>query len=440
MNDAVHTPTTRSDTDELRRFRRWSLAVVAGTLLGFAGWAAWAPLDEGVPAAGQVSLDTKRKAVQHATGGVVRSVHVKEGDAVPANALLVELDNATARANLETVRQRYYGLLAIEARLLAERAGHATPRWSPELQAVAAEPTIAVHLTTQSALLASRRAGLAAEREAANQNIAAQRAQIASNQAALPMRQAQLASLRSELGLLNELVAEGYAPRNRQRELERQLDDINLTINELQGTNARLLRSIDETRQRLLAREAEARKEAETQLTEVTREVQADAERIKAVRDEMTRTEIRSPAAGQVVGLAFQTVGGVIPPTQKIMDIVPAGEALVIEVRVPPALIDRVRDGTPVDVRFGAFAHAPQLVADAKVLSVSRDALSDPQNGQVYFLARAGLTKAGQKALGGRELQPGMPVEVVFRTGERTLLAYLLHPLTKRLAASMKEE
>lgn len=440
MTTAVEDATPHPAVDDLRRYRLLGMVIVLSGLLGFLIWSALAPLGEGIPAAGQISIDTKRKAVQHATGGVVKTVHVKEGDTVAANALLIELDAAAAQANLETVKQRYYGLLAIQARLYAERSGQAQPAWSTELSAVAQEPAMATHMGTQTMLLAARRAGLAAEREAAQQNIAATRAQLDAAQAALPLRQAQLASLTSDLHSLKPLVAEGYAPRNRQAELERQADDLRLAINELQGSSIRLQRNIAEVNQRLLAREAEMRKEAETQLADVTREVQTDAERIKAVRDELTRTTIRAPAAGQVVGLGFQTVGGVIPPGQKIMDIVPQGDRLIIETRVPPTAVDKVKDGTLVDVRFGAFAHTPQLVASAKVLSVSRDALTDAQTGQVYFLARIALTAQGQTALGQHELQAGMPVEVVFLTGERTLLDYLLHPFTKRIAAAMKEE
>ena len=425
---------------ELRHYRRLGLTVVLVALVGFFAWAAVAPLDEGVPAAGQVAIDTKRKAVQHPLGGVVRSVLVKEGDQVAANALLMELDSASAKANLESVRQRYYGLLAVQSRLLAERGGAGMITWPPELAEAAKDPLIQMHMSTQTSLLATRRSGLVAERQVSAQSIAAQRAQITANQSALPLRQAQLDSVRAELQQLRGLVSEGYAPETRQRELERQADDLRLAINELQGTNARLLRSMEETTQRMLAREADLRKEVETQLAEVTREVQADAERIKAVRDELTRTEIRAPVAGQVAGLAFQSPGGVVPPTQKIMDIVPSGEQLLIEARVPPTSIDRVRDGSLVDVRFGAFSHTPQLVADGKVLSVSRDAFTDQQTGITYFLARVILTDAGRATLGKREMQPGMPVEVVFRTGERTLLEYLLHPLTKRIASSMKEE
>lgn len=425
---------------ELRRLRRIGLGVVLGSLLGFIVWAALAPLDEGVPAAGQVAIDTKRKTVQHATGGIIRKVLVREGDQVAPNALLMELDAAAAQANFEQVRQRYLANLAAQARLQAERSGMAAPSWPAELLANPADRLATAHIATQTALLATRRSGLDAERRAAAESIAGQRAQLVANETSLPLRRAQLANVESELTAIRDLVKDGYAPMTRQRELERQADDLRLSLADLTGANQRLTRAIQEIGLRQQAREAEWRKEVDTQLTEVTRDAQADADRLRQLRDELGRTEVRAPSGGQVVGLAFQTPGGVVPPMQRIMDIVPQGEQLVIECRLPPMVIDRVHDGLPVDVRFAAFAHAPQLVVEGQVLSVSRDALADPQTNQTFFLARVGITPQGLKTLGQRQLQPGMQVEVVLRTGERTLLTYLLHPLTKRIAASMKEE
>jgi protease secretion system membrane fusion protein len=178
----------------------------------------------------------------------------------------------------------------------------------------------------------------------------------------------------------------------------------------------------------------------QSQLADVGREVPADAEKFQAAKDDLGRIDIKSPATGQVVDLAFQTVGGVIGPGQKLMDIVPEEQALLIEARVAPHMIDRVHRDMPVDVRFSSFAHSPQLVVDGKVVSISADVLVDAQSGVSYYLARVGVTADGYKILGKRQLQPGMPVEVIFLGGERSMLTYLLSPLTKRLAASMKEE
>jgi len=242
-----------------------------------------------------------------------------------------------------------------------------------------------------------------------------------------------------ELKSTRELVKEGYAPRNRQLELERMVAEANSSMTELLGNIARGQSAIGELRQRVIARQQEYRKEVEGQLGEVTREVQSDEGKFRALSDDLARIEIKSPASGQVVGLTVQTVGGVIQPAQKLMDIVPENELLLVETKVAPNLIDKVHAGLPVDIRFTSFANSPQLVVDGKVVSISGDLLTE-QNGSMYYLSRVSVTPEGYKRLGKRVLQPGMPVEVVFKTGERSLLVYLLHPLSKRLAAAMKEE
>ncbi|MCX7169732.1 MAG: HlyD family efflux transporter periplasmic adaptor subunit, partial [Proteobacteria bacterium] len=190
---------------------------------------------------------------------------------------------------------------------------------------------------------------------------------------------------------------------------------------------------------RAIQRSQEYRKEVDTQLSEVRREVQADAEKYKASTQELGRTVIRAPSEGQVLGLTVQSVGAVVGPGQKLMDIVPKNETLLLEAKVPPHLIDKVHAGLEVDVRFSSFAHSPSLVVQGKLESISSDLLSE-QNGSVYYLARISITPEGMKELGNRQMQAGMPAEVVIKTGERTVLTYLLHPLFKRMAASMKEE
>jgi protease secretion system membrane fusion protein len=296
-------------------------------------------------------------------------------------------------------------------------------------------------MATQEQLLVSRRSALRADLQAIEEGIQGQQALLHAYGGMLGNRREQLVLLRDELTNTRSLVGEGYAPRNRQLELERMVAESNAAVAELLGNSARARQAIAEMRQRAIARRQEYRKEVDTQLAEVTREVLADAEKFVALKADLQRMDIRAPAAGQVVGLAVQTVGGVIQPGQKLMDVVPAGEPLLLEARVAPHLIDKVHAGLPADVRFSAFAHSPQLVVGGNIESISGDLLTDPQDPhQAYFLARVRVTPEGMRALGTRQMQPGMPVEVIIKTGERSLLTYLLHPLTKRMAASMKEE
>jgi len=426
------------ETRRIARLGVWAIGVGFG---GFLLWAAFAPLDEGVPTNGMVSVDTKRKAVQHLQGGIVREVLVREGQMVDANQVVVRLDDAVARANYESSRQRYLGLRAMEGRLLAEQMGLSTIAFHPELLAAgASDPLIRQHITVQNQLLQSRRASLAANLGALDQSIQGQQALLEGYRGVLVNRNNQLALLERELKGIRDLVAEGYAPLNRQMELERNMADVSASVADVKANLARAQSAILEVRQRADALRSEYRKEVDTQLAEVRRDVQAETEKFKALTEELARTEIRTPVTGQVVGLAIQTVGGVAQAGQKLMDVVPQNEALVLETQVAPNLIDRIHPGAPVDVRFSTFAHTPQLVVTGIVDSISADILTDPSGKFSYYLARVSITTEGMKTLGKRQLQPGMPVEVVIKTGERSLLTYLLHPLLKRVSASMKEQ
>lgn len=425
-------------TGRAARIGLWALGIGLG---GFLAWASLAPLDEGVPSSGMVSIDTKRKTVQHLSGGLIKDVLVREGDLVKEGQLLIRLDEAVARATFEAARQRYVGLRAMEGRLLAEQRGQGKVSFHPDVvQASQQDPQMREVVYTQEQLFNARRAALQAELQSTQESIQGQQGLIQSYEGMLENRKNQLNLLGEELTHTRELVKEGYAPRNRQLELERMRADASSAIAELQGNTIRAKRTITELQQRAILRQQEYRKEVETQLAEVSREVPGDAEKYRAAKDDLSRIEIKSPATGQVVGLAFQTVGGVVGPGQKLMDIVPQDQALLIEARVAPHLIDRVQQGLPVDVRFSSFAHTPQLVVQGKVVSVSGDLLVDQQTNVSYYLARVGVTADGYQQLGKRQLQPGMPVEVIFITGQRSLLTYLLLPLTKRMAASMKEE
>ena len=420
------------------RMGLWALAIGLG---GFLLWAGFAPLDEGVPGPGMVAIDTKKKAVQHLTGGLIKEVFVREGDQVKEGQLLVRLDEAVAKANLETIRQRYIGLRATESRLQAEQRGLPKISFHPDVvEAAAQDAQIKQMVFNQEQLFQSRRSGQLAEIQSIEESILGQEGMIQAYGEMLTNRKQQKALLADELANTKTLVSEGYAPRNRQLELERMSSEISSGLAELQGNTIRARRSVSELKQRVIVRRQEVKKEVETLLADVGREVEADAEKFRAARDDLSRIDIKSPAAGQVVAIAFQSAGGVVGPGQKLMDIVPQDQSLLIEARVAPHLIDKVRTGLNVDVRFSSFANSPQLVVDGKVVSVSSDLIVDAQTSVSYYLARIAVTNEGYVKLGKRQLQSGMPVEVVFITGERSMLTYLLHPLTKRLAASMKEE
>jgi protease secretion system membrane fusion protein len=426
-----------TDTHAPARLGFWVLGVGFG---GFLIWAALAPLDEGVPTSGMVTIDTKRKTVQHLSGGIVKAVHVREGQFVRQDEALLELDEAVTRANFERARLDYYTLRSTEARLVAEQTGTDRILFHPDLLRAKNDPLVAAMIANQEALFLSRRMALETELQVLNESIRGYIASIEGYQGLLSARQAQLRLLQEESKGLRDLVAEGYAPRNDLLALERSTAETLGSIADLQGNIERARSASTETRLRILQRKQEFRKEVDAGLAEVKGQVEAESERFIALRDDMKRTVIRAPVDGQVVGISAQTVGGVIAAGQKIMDIVPQNESLLLEAQVLPHLIDRVHPGFKADIRFSAFAHSPQLVVPGRVVSIASDLLVNEQTGAGYYLARVSVTDEGLKILGNRQMQAGMPAEVIIITGERSMLTYLLRPLLKRIAVSMKEE
>lgn len=449
VNPAANTETDQQENNQLQVDTnspiRWGASILAIGLGGFLLWAALAPLDEGVPAQGVVSIDTKRKLVQHLSGGIVKEVRVKEGQLVKTGDVLLTLDNAAAKARYEEVRQKYVGDRALENRLLAEQTGAKSIQFHEYLQKNRDDILVQQHMHNQEMLLNSRRAALSADLQIIEESIHGQEAQILGLSGVLDSRRTQLVLINAQLTGIKELTQEGYAPQNQQRDLEVRIAQLTGDIADSQSSMLKAKHSIAELRQRSLLRKEENRKEVDTQMSQVRMEVDVNADKLKSLSDDLDRMEIRSPVDGQVVGLQFQTIGSVIQSGQKILDVVPLDEGLLLEVKVAPHLIDRLHAGQDADIRFASFANSPQLAVEGQVQSISKDLLTEPnmnpsQPGASYYLARVTVTPKGLKTLDGRILQSGMPAQVIIKTGERTLLTYLLHPFMKRMSASLKEE
>ncbi len=428
----------KTDTTPVIRLGFWVLIVGFGLFLA---WAALAPLDEGVVAPATVSIETRRKVVQHMSGGVVKSVAVKEGTEVKLGDVLAVLDDATIRASVEGIRQNYLAQRAMESRLLAEASGARSITFHPDL-AGTKDLVAQQHIAVQQQLFASRRAAQDAEIAAARQAVLGLEGQIAGLRQTLASRRTQASLQAQQLASVSSLASDGFAPKNQALQLEQAQADLNAGIAEVQINIQRAQSGIAETNLRIAQRQQEYAKEVSTPLADVRREVQANQERLAAISAELERMQVRAPVGGQVIGLAVNGPGAVVTPGMRLLDIVPTGESLLLDARIPPAVIDRIKIGDPVEVRFSAFANAPQLVVHGKLVSLSRDAVTEqtPMGTVSFFLGRVELTPEGMKAMGSRELHAGMVAEVLVKTGERSLLTYMLHPLTKRLAAAMTEE
>lgn len=407
---------------------------------GFITWAALAPLDQGVPAPGAIVIESQRKPVQHLSGGIVRKVYVSEAQQVEAGTVLVELDDTKLRADLEAVKARYYGGLALEARLQAERGRAHQIDFPPQLVAAAEQDLQALrNMSLQQQLFFSRRAALDAELRANDEAIASLWSQRNGLQARLNGRRAQLALLDEQLSGSRDLAADGYLPRNRLLEEERLSADLQSQVIDLEASISARQSDIAELRLRREVKMREFLQNVDAELAEVARELPAYMERLSSISDEISRTRLTSPVKGSVVGLQVQSVNAIIAPGSKIMDIVPVNERLILEVRIDPQLIDRIQPGLRADVRFNAFQDAPDTLVEGRLISVSADRLTDPVTNMPYFLGRIEVLPESLDRLKDKQLIPGMSADAVIKTGERSLLDYLVRPLIRRVSTSMTE-
>ena len=423
---------------------RLGAAVLVVGLGAFLLWAGFAPLDQGVPASGTVAIETRKKTIQHSTGGVVKDVLVKEGQWVKEGDVLIEVSDTQARANNETIRQAYLSQRAVEARLEAELKNAGSIHFGSDITANKADPFVQQLTMTQQNLFAARRASFEAEVSALEQSIQALKDQLWGVDQSLVNRLVQIQLQEKHLKSIKSLADEGYAPKNQVLQMEQTQTELKTALSDLKSNQSRLSRSIEESQFRMAQRKQDYQKDVMGLLAEVKKEVQAGKERLTTTNEELVRTQIKSPVDGQVVGMSISATGGVVMAGQKLMDVVPKSEALLIDAKVLPHIIDKVHTGMNVSVRFNTFANTPQLVVPGKLVALTSDVITDPSAGMggisSYYLGRVEITPEGLKVLGSRVLQPGMPTEVLFKVGERTLLQYIMYPLTKRIAASLKEE
>lgn len=421
------------------RVRRWGWLLLLAGMGGFFAWAAFAPLDEGVPAPGTVLVSSHRKAVQPLQAGLIEAILVKEGDRVRSGQLLVRLDATRARAELEIGRGQLMVARASEARLLAEQDGKGSVDFPPELVERQTDPRVAQAVALQTQLFRSRRANLAAELGAVRESIGGIEAQIAALKDSMVARAEQRRLLSEEIHGQRELVKEGFLARNRLSEQERLLAQMTAQLAEDRGSTGRLRKQVAELKLRIAQRQQEYQKEVESQLTDTQREAGALDERIRALAFEVENTQIRSPSDGMVVGLSVFTVGGVVQAGALLMDIVPTNEPLRVDAQISPHLIDRVQAGLPVDLMFTSFNTSTTPRIPGVVKMVGADVLVDPTSKQSFYRAQVEVTDEGMHLLGKNKVIPGMQVEVFIRTGERTLLNYLLKPIRDRLRPALTE-
>lgn len=420
--------------------RRTTVWLILVTFLAFIVWSTTAPLDGGVVMTGSVVVAGNRKAIQHPTGGVVQEIRVQEGTVVKQGDVVVKINPLNTEANLTSAELQYINLLATESRLLAERLGSEI-KWRPELNRFGSnDPRVAEAKLIQSQLFASRKSELDSQQRILREQMSGYEAQSRSLVKVIAEKKSQLGLSAQEAKNIGQLAKEGYVPESQANAALRAQSSLESEMANLQAEVSRNNAALASTQLQMSQQRSTFMKEVESQLSEAQKNREAYLSRMQSLTFDRSLTEVRAPASGAVVGLKVNTVGGVITAGQILMEIVPKETSLIVEAQVPITSIDKVAMGLDTDLRFSAFNQRTTPVVPGVVKLVGADKLMAPNGGAEYYLAQVEVTPEGLKLLEKHRIQPGMPVEVIVKTGERSFMTYLLKPLTDRFARSFKED
>jgi HlyD family secretion protein len=425
----------------IQRYIIVGMLITAFVTFGVGGWAATSQLSGAVIGQGTVVVDSSVKKVQHATGGIIGELRVREGDRVNAGDILIRLDETQTLANATIVTQSVDELLARQARLGAERDNadeivfpralieRSRDSKSEAAHAIAAERTL-FNLRRET------RAGQKAQlKERSTQLLDEIKGYTGQSEA----KQKEIDLIYKELEGVRSLWQKNLVPITRLTALERDTARLEGERSHLTGAIAQSKGKIAEIQLQIIQVDQDLRTEVGKDLIETRSKLSELSERKTAAVDQLNRIDIRAPQSGRVHQLAVHTVGGVIAPGEQIMLIVPDADALAIEVKIATREIDQVYFGQVAAMRFAAFNQKTTPEIEGTVNMVSPDLTQDQRTGASYYTVRVGLKPEEIAKLGSNKVVPGMPVDVFIKTSGRTALSYLIKPLMDQAERALKE-
>ena len=434
-NDATHL-----HVGEARRLANWGIAVVIFGLLPVTAWMTFAPLSSAVVAQAYVKVDLNRRPVQHAEGGIVRQVLVRDGQHVKQGEPLLVLGDVSVDADKNRLDYRVKTERASLARLDAEQGMQQSLNFPVDVvESAKTDARLAEQVSKERSLFAARRDALVgqvrllhSQRDKVAEEVVALRAQIAQASESMKFQKV-------DLDTNNKLRKDGFVSATRIAQIEGAIADYGVKLEERRSELARAQQRMVDIDLRASALEGEYRQQASDQLKVATARLsEIEQEQRKSV-DASARQVITAPASGEVIGLKYPVPGAVIAPRETIADIVPDDTRLVTEARIRPDDISRIGRGQPADIRFTAFKYRTTQLVRGKVIYISADRLIDRVTEAPYYSVLVEADPASLAKAGDLKLLAGMPAEVFIEGEKRTPLQYLLEPVTQVLRHAGRE-
>ncbi|SHN77165.1 HlyD family type I secretion periplasmic adaptor subunit [Bradyrhizobium erythrophlei] len=416
------------------------LSVVILLAGGLGGWASTAQISGALIAPGSIVVESNVKKVQHPTGGVVGELRAHDGDVVKAGDVVVRLDDTVTKASLAIVTKNLDGLWARAARLEAEQRGLDKLTFPPMLTSRAKDPEVAAIMASETKLFDVRVNGRAGQKSQLRERIVQLNEEISGLTAQEKAKDQEIDLVEKELTGVRDLYDKHLVQLSRLTTLER--DRARLAGERAQyiASRAQAKGKITETELQIIQVDKDVVSDVSKDLRETNDKIGEFVERKVTAEDQLRRVDIRAPQDGMVLQSSVHTVGGVITAGDAIMLIVPQSDDLLVEAKVNPQDIDKLQLGQKTLLRLSAFNQRTTPELNGVVTRVSPDTTTDQRTGQSYYTIRVSMPADEIARLGDVKLIPGMPVEAFVQTGDRTLLSYLIKPLSDQLMRAFREK
>lgn len=403
------------------------------------GWAATAPLGSAAIGSGIIAAETNRKTVQHFEGGIISKINVREGDHVKAGDVLFRLDSTQPQANYEIYRNQLVNALAQEARLVAEQTESPEIEFPDELHKLADEKIVQDIILDQQKQFERRSGSLAAQIALLKSKMIQLRTEIKGLVEEQEGRTRQVAFLVDEISGLQELYNRGHAPKTRLLALEREKAALEGQIGRSKADQAKAENGIAEADLQIRQLRQQFFEQAIKDLVDVRSKISDLREKVVVSRDVLRRLDIFSPTTGTVQNLKVFTVGAVIRSGEALIDVVPDNDELIVQAQFAPSDIDSFQIGSQGEIRFSSFHNRSLPMIPGTVRSISRDRLIDEATKQPYYLVILAVNQGSLPSELEGKVMPGLPIEVIIPTTQRTVVEYLVQPLMSTLRKTMRE-
>ena len=425
MNAMTPFPSTGSKSRHRQPMTGARLIIVASAV-GFALfllWASLAQVDEVTKGQGKVIPSSKIQTIQSAEPATISELLVRSGQRVTKGQLLARLDNPTSQSEVGQIEAETESLQQRASRLQSEGTGSATTVGGDE----------ATLSAVRRQALSSRVAGLRASAEQ-------RRREASEAQATINSLQGSLALAQRQVGMLEPLAAKNIVPQTELLDARREVVDLQGRINAAREQQSRAMAAVREAQAQASEAGFSFRQEALNERSQINAKIAVNEQSLRGAQGRVGRMELRSPVEGVVNDVQVTTIGGFVQPGQKVMEVVPLGEKLLVETRVKPSDIAFIKVGDKALVKVTAYDFSIYGGLEGRVVQVSADAIYDEVERQSYFNVIVETGRAYLEANGGKlPITPGMITDTQIITGRKSVLSYLLKPVLKARSDALRE-